>query len=120
MNHEIEWKTQEISQLTNKIERNDELIYHTKNINSEKESIIEDLRNQLVRKSELYEKLYSENICEKNIIEIFNSLKKQNELLLEKVNIYDSKINQLLESQGNKNISVFGNNNTNINQNKSN
>jgi hypothetical protein len=35
-------------------------------------------------------------------MEIFNNLKKQNELLLEKVNIYDIKINQLLESQGTK------------------
>jgi len=53
LNHEIEWKTQEISQLSKKIERNDELIGHTRAINSEKESIIEDLRNQLLRKSEL-------------------------------------------------------------------
>jgi len=98
----VEWKTQEITNLNNKIERNNELVSHTRAINSEKETIIDDLRNQLVRKSELYEKLYSENICEKNIMEIFNNLKKQNELLLEKVNIYDIKINQLLESQGNK------------------
>lgn len=98
----MEWKTQEITNLNNKIERNNELVSHTRAINSEKETIIDDLRNQLVRKSELYEKLYSENICEKNIMEIFNNLKKQNELLLEKVNIYDIKINQLLESQGNK------------------
>lgn len=98
----MEWKTQEITNLNKKIERNNELVSHTRAINSEKETIIDDLRNQLVRKSELYEKLYSENICEKNIMEIFNNLKKQNELLLEKVNIYDIKINQLLESQGNK------------------
>jgi len=57
LNHEVEWKTNEITTLSKKVERTDELVIHTKNINHEKELIIEDLRNQLVRKSELYEKL---------------------------------------------------------------
>ena len=70
LKHEIDWQTQEISQLNKKIELNDEIISHTRMINSEKESFIEYLRNQLLRKIELSEKLYSENICEKNIIEM--------------------------------------------------